>query len=357
MKFISFLLSFLIYLHSYGNMASPYKQGTITASAICSSNIDVLSERLNIILSKNLDSTYYEVQYNVYVDTAGKQIPLLFVAHNYAGYFKVTVDGKSTNVTNATFITDSQIIATFDPAIQPDRSVKIQWDAVNASYYKLNDLVYFEADLTTGLHQISVTYTAVAWVHHQKWIKQYEHKYSLSPAKYWRSFKTLEINLIANAPPGTITTNLPPPAGGGIDGAAYWTFNTLPDDYVEVTYTPVVSTTAQRLINISPSGLALMALVLMTTFHIYLLRRCRTKTLLWTYRHVLIAGGITVPFFALFIHFLSYGFIGYVIGASASNYPGYVGLIFLLYPVLVPPYLLLSWGIEKISALVLGRPS
>jgi hypothetical protein len=258
-------------LTAFGNMASPYQRGTLTAAAISSKDIDVVSEQIIIRLSPNGDSAYYNVTYTVRTDTSGKQIPLLFVAKNYAGKFSVTVNGQSIAISNAVSLTKLSAYSALKEesnAAGTSYTIELQWDSTDRRTYPLSDLIYFEVDLSKGVHEIKVEYTASASYDGSGWVKQYFHRYSLSPAKYWRTFGRLDVTLVTNPVNGTTTTNLGIPAKGSLKNKAEWIFTSLPAGWIEVQYEPIISSTAQMLINVTPEGIACIALLILFFIHL-----------------------------------------------------------------------------------------
>ncbi len=236
---------------SFANMASPYRDGTKVASAFTSSEIEILKERINVTLNKESATAKYVVEYFIKTDKEGKQIPLLFYASEYKGDFKVWIDGKETAVQK---IPDSYTGKTFEGFSKSynnndidNAEVAIRWRENSSVIYKLNELKYFEVDLAKGEHTIRVEYVANVWENRSNWVKEYSYRYSLSPAKYWKSFGTLEITLDARGFGEELKTNLGKQESGNQDSAV-WKFDKLPADVFEISYVPKISSTAGLLI-------------------------------------------------------------------------------------------------------------
>lgn len=320
-------------------MASPYTRGTLTASAISSKDIDIVSEQIIIRLSPDAGSAYYIVTYTIKLDSNGRQVPLLFVAKDYAGKFTVTVDGRPTSVISGMFLNNASSYNTIRKfsLVGDANTVTVRWDNNNTNTYRLEDLIYFEADFTAGTHVVQVEYTAVPWSNRMDWVRELNHRYSLTPAKFWRSFGSLDITVSADSINGAITTNL----GSGTE---HWHFNKLPAEFIEVNYKPHISSTAAALIKIGPE----VATLLLVVLHLVLIDRAEKNKLRWISRTVKITGIFLVPIAGMIVYMLAYGFIDGFIGPAASGYHGYYGLIIFLYPIALPVYALVVWLLSKL---------
>lgn len=346
--FIAVLL-FALSSVSFANMASPYRDGTKVASAFTSSEIDILKERINVTLNKESATANYVVEYFIRTDREGKQIPLLFYASEYKGDFKVWVDGKEVSVQK---IPDDYVRSnfngfskSFNNSDADNAEVAIRWRENSSVIYKLNELKYFEVDLVKGAHTIRVEYTANVWENRSKWVKEYSYRYSLSPAKNWKSFGTLEITLDARGFGEELTTNLGKQESGNQDSAV-WKFNKLPADVFEISYTPKVSSFASFLISVEPFGLAAFAGIMLLIIHLFLTWRYRKNNPEKRFSWVMIAGSLIVPAIILFYYVYSFEIIDNVIGVNASRYHGYNFLAVIIYPVLMPVYLIVMWIVD-----------
>lgn len=350
MRNIVAVILFALSSVSFANMASPLREGTKVASAFSSNNIDILKEKIVVSLNKENSDANYVVEYTIKTDSEGKQIPLLFYAADYKGNFKVWVDGREVTVQK---IPDSYFAGTFDSFSKSFYSnnynnpeVAIRWKENSSNIYKLNDLKYFEVDLIKGEHSIRVEYAAAIWENRSHWVKEYGYRYSLSPAKHWKSFGMLEISVNAYGFSEDIKTNLGQPASGRLDSVAVWKFDKLPADVFEITYTPKVSSFANFLLALEPFGLAVIAGLGLFIIHIFLMWRYRRnhpqKRLSW----VMIVGSLIIPAVILFYYVYSFEIIDNVIGVHASRYHGYNFLVILIYPVLMPVYLIVMWFID-----------
>ena len=350
MRNIIAVILFALSSVSFANMASPYREGTKVSSAFSSSDIDILKEKIVVSFSRENSDAYYVVEYTIKTDSEGKQIPLLFYAADYKGDFKVWVDGREVTVQK---IPDSYTAGTFDSFSKSFYSnnnnnpeVAIRWRENSSNIYKLNDLKYFEVDLSKGEHTIRVEYTAAIWENRSNWIKEYGYRYSLSPAKHWKSFGTLEISVNANGFGEDIKTNLGQLASGRLDSVAVWKFDKLPADVFEITYTPKVSLFASFLLSLEPFGLAMIVGLGLLIIHLFLMWRYRRSHPDKRFSWVMIVGSLIVPAIILFYYVYSFEIIDNAIGAHASRYHGYNFLVVLIYPVLMPVYLIVMWLLD-----------
>lgn len=336
---------------SFANMASPYRDGTKVASAFTSSEIDILKERINVTLNNESATAKYVVEYFIKTDKKGKQIPLLFYASEYKGDFKVWVDGKETSLQK---IPDSYTGKTFEGFSKSynnndidNAEVAIKWKEGSSVIHKLSELKYFEVDLEKGEHTIRIEYTANVWENRSKWIKEYSFRYSLSPAKYWKSFGTLEITLDTKGINEELQTNLGKQHSGNQDSSV-WKFDKLPADVFEISYVPKVSSFAYFLISVEPFGIAMIVGFLLLIIHLFLMWRYRRSNPEKRFSWVMIAGSLIIPAIILFYYVYSYEIIDNAIGVHASRYHGYNFLVVLIYPVLMPVYLIIMWLVDSI---------
>ena len=262
----------------FANMASPIWEGTHVSSAFSSEDVDILSEKIHIKIDEDFKTASYTVEYFVSCETAGNQIPLLFLAKDYKGSFKVWVDNLEVKILKipATYshIGASPFNKFSNSFVQSSNkneteSVSIFWHPNFGSNYNFNDFKYFETALTKGEHKIRVEYIADVWTNISDWVKVYSFRYSLSPAKYWKSFGSLEITL-QNCFQKFLTTNLGEKSNGKIDGVATWKFTNLPADFFEITYIPEISNLSKKLIKIGPERLAILFGAFLFIIHFYI---------------------------------------------------------------------------------------
>ncbi|MGD1841663.1 MAG: hypothetical protein ACFB0B_12310 [Thermonemataceae bacterium] len=340
---------------SWGNMASPIWEGTSSASAFSSKDIDILKEYIHIKIAPDFKTAQYEVIYTIRTDRSGQQIPLLFLAQDYLGEFSVTLNGQSiklqpipeTSSTNrAPF---SSFADTFEESTtegQPS-TISIYWEENVGNVYNLSDLKYFEVDLAKGTHTIRVTYTANAWVELTDWVKEYSFRYSLTPAQYWNSFGQLDVKVTQQGVPQLLTSNLPKPAEGNIGKSSTWTFRQLPAAFLQFSYQPEISPVATALIQIHPTGIALSLGTILILLHIWWITHYRKAFPSKRFSVAVMAGSLLIPplIFAGYVY--SFPLIDSFIGPEASNYHGYMILTFALLPFLLPLYFIAAWFFDR----------
>jgi hypothetical protein len=336
------------------NMASPLQEGTISSSAFSSKDIDILKEKINLLISKDFTGGgYYTIEYFIKTQTEGKQIPLLFHAADYSGDFKVWVDGKEIQLLD---IPDGMVTSANSPFEKFSNSfehnsgkdgVAISWSKGAGFVYQLSDLKYFEIDLTKGEHKILVQYAAKVWTYHSEWVNEYSFRYSLSPAKFWKSFGSLEITVDASNCGLPLTSNLGTPTLGKLDSIAYWKFDKLPQDFFEICNTPHISPTAKTMIAINPLGLTVLISIIISLLHIISIKRRRKAMPDDKNSWVVIVGSIVNPFLFIIIYMLSFSLIDKTIGPDAANRHGYTFLAIIFYPILLPIYWLLMRFVDR----------
>ncbi|MCZ2223750.1 MAG: hypothetical protein LC122_08990 [Chitinophagales bacterium] len=358
MKQLLVIIFFFSVFISHANMASPYIPGTSSSTVYSSKDVDILKEKIFIKLNKNFESADYVIEYYINTETNGMQIPLLFHAIDYSKNFKVFVDGKEIKLLDipAEYTSTNQskfdkFSNSFRPPLNNGEAdmAEIYWDSKNGIIYYLKDLKYFETNLSKGNHIIRVEYNASAWTDRAHWVAENSFRYSLSPAKYWKSFHELEITLDATDYQynNTLTTTLGKPTSGKIDSIAVWHFTKLPDDFFQIVYTPQVSSLAKTMIAIEPFNIAAICFFILALLHVFAILKYRKNNLPKKYSWVVIAGSFLVPL-SFFIFFIaSFGFIDNLIGEAAGRYHGYTGLIIIFYPITVPIYWVITWLLDK----------
>lgn len=354
---IRILIFFLFFAQvCKANMSSPVWEGTSVSTAFSSKDIRILSERIHITIDKAFSTAKFVVEYTIQSDVSGRQIPLLFYAQDYKDNFVVSVDdqpvgiqsipGKYTHIDNSPF---SAFAAPFERSHQPDGKdeVTIYWAENTAFVYKINDLKYFETDITPGTHKVRVTYTATAWTDISGWVREYSFRYSLTPAKFWKSFGTLNIQVEQEGTIKELGTNLGRPVEQQFATVNNWVFTKLPGEYIELSYSPEINIVAKALIFISPFGMAAIIGILLFIGHLALVRRYRRKFPTKKYSPIVIAGSLIVPFLVILSYIYAYPLIDGIIGDEAGRRHGYVFLVMVLYPVLLLMYWVILWLLDR----------
>ncbi len=344
MRYFTTLILLLFIKFCYANMASPFQEGTLGSNAFSSRDIDIIKEKISVNIDKDFKTAFYKIDYYIYANFSGKQIPLLFNAIDYSDYFRVWVDGEEILLKD---IPDEYTNSSNSIFSKFTNSLEIRWNENERNQYELSDLKYFETNLIKGEHKISVEYVASVFINKLDWIKEYSFDYSLLPAKNWKSFGVLEITINANDFGKTITTNLGQPDSGKLETIAIWNFDKLPVDYFTITYKPQMTSFTKALIEIGPIGLTLIIFLLFTLIHLMCIKQYRKKKPTgksW----VVVVGSIFIPLIILIAYMYTFRLIDYTIGNDASRYHGYTFFAIFWYPFFTPIYWTLMWIADKL---------
>jgi hypothetical protein len=337
------------------NMASPIVKGSTNATAFSSKDVTILHENILVHISQDFKTAKFTLEYTIKSDVVGGQIPLLFLAREYKNGFTVWLDGKPIAIQDIPqhyYKTQNSPFAnftnSFSETIDSNQYISIDWQRNNTELYNLDDLKYFEANLSKGEHKIKVEYLANVWIDNSNWVKEYRFLYSLAPAKYWKSFGSIDITVVQDGQLKPITTNLGNPIEGKIGAISTWKFNNLPSDMIEIKYKSEISKTAQTLISIEPFGIMMYCGLLLFIIHIILIFWYRKRNVTQKQSLVVILGSIIVPILMLYCYMKSYTFIDNLIGIEASKRHGYYILMVVVYPVMLIIYMLITWVIDLI---------
>lgn len=350
----TFCLIFVLSLSSslFGNMASPMRDGTKMGSALSSKDIHILKESIYIKTDRYFRNAKYTVVYTIQTDTSGLQTPLLFLAMEYRNNFSVRVDNQLVKLLGfheqVTKDNLDKLLSPFSDYFNSSLQFASEheynllgYDSLHKRVQSFNNFKYFELNLSKGIHRITIEYNARVWKDLSDWITKYSFRYSLSPAKYWKSFGNLEIILDRSDFKGSIYTNLGKPAQGSLENKAVWKFSKLPEEYILIHYDPPMNKWTQFWIWLTPWGITLFFVTLTVVSHFIAIRKLKAhkKIVIW----LMVIGGLIIPFFLLFYYPLSYDLIDYSIGNDASCYHGYISLIILLYPIALIIYGAILW--------------
>ena len=328
------------------------------ASAISSRHVDILHESIFIQIDENFHTAKYKVEYTIKSDVVGKQIPLLFCAVDYKDDFCVWLDDRPVKVFDIPFKKEegeessdsifSDFTNSCDRCDDNNRKIECRWDDNTSETYYSFEMKYFQPKLSQGTHRIRVEYTAYPWRNCLDWITKYNFRYSLSPAKKWKSFGTLDITVEQAGKIKDYSSNLGKPQEGGIKQINTWHFDSLPEnEFMELTYKPEPNSYAKILLTFGPEGLAAVYGIFLFLLHLKFITCYRKSNRQKRFSWVVILGSILVPFFILLFFIYSYSIIDFVIGKDASQRHGYIALIIIFYPIILPFYWVLMWLIDK----------
>lgn len=331
------------------NMASPIVRGTSAADVFSSRNIDITSEHISILINNDRSAARFIIEYHIKADAAGIQIPLLFVAEGYTDSFRVWLDGKSISVAplpgTYTGSAPSPLDA-FKGITGKDNYVTIYWREQEGYGYRLQNLLYFETDIQPGDHTIRVEYTARPWKDRSGWVNKTSFRYSLTPAKYWRSFGMLDVTVRQEGEPVEYQNNLGAALPGSTAAVSKWHFTKLPGEYIELEFGPGIKQSARLMILLAPY-MPYIAGAILFLLHLLLMRWYRKTHIRVKYSPVMILGSILVPILALNSYISAINRADNLIGAEASRYHGYTFLVFIFLPLVLPVYWIIMWQLDK----------
>ncbi|MGB0431783.1 MAG: hypothetical protein ACPGLV_15015 [Bacteroidia bacterium] len=350
-RFLTATIVLFITILAQANMASPIQGNSWSASPFLSDHVDITHEKIFISLDDSFNTAKFNIEYHINAKKSGVQVPLLFYATEFKDSFRIWIDGHEiflNQVPEAYRDLNGTPFSSFDYFFQNNHCDSIKevviWNSSNRGFHvDINDLKFFETDITKGEHLIKVEYTANHWQYSGTWISERWFRYILSPAKYWKSFGSLEIHLDASQFQKPIKTNLGAPTSGKLQEKCIWQFDEMPIEILQIEYAPKISKLSSALIFISPIYFMYGAFLLLAIWHFYFLRKFRNSTKKNAFSISLFLGSLLVPFLAFLVFILSYTLIDLTLGEKASGYHGYEFMIYIFYPIVMPAYWLIIW--------------
>lgn len=352
MRKSAFLIVLLLFsLSLNANMAAPWSDGDLPAAPMISEYVNILHEKLLIKPASDLKTTHFYVEYQIDALKDGKQIPLLFYASRYTNNFRVWVDGKEIMLQevpdNYAELQGENTLSDFSE-IYYHLHETIKTGEDDTTVIELSDLKFFDVNLSKGKHTIKVVYVSSAWRDLREWVAKSRFNYALSPARYWKSFGTLEIILDNSKADKPFETNLGVPKINNPSGVSRWEFKGIPVNVIEISYKPETPALAEFLIAIHPSGLMLIFSTILLILHLYAIVRYRYLNPNGGNGVLILGGGLLLPFVALVSYICFYEIIDAIIGGTASRYHGYTFLIMIFYVIVMPVYYLIIYCFDKI---------
>lgn len=321
-------------------MASPYDNwGAFSSDINTTKDVDVLNEKLLIQLTEALDSVTIQAIYTLYSNRDLDSIPIFFVAHQYESSFSIFHNSKRINT-----IRGSYELYQSDTLLQslcgkqdsyrfyfgPDQQ-EVFWE----------DIQFFYLNLKQGKHEISVRYNAKPEIYRGDWVKQYTLKYALYPAKFWQSFKKIQIEVKNSVPLEYVRCNLDSDFKFDQNGICTMNFKGVPEDYLILEYQPKTPGIAQAFIHISPQGLGLILWGILMILHLLINFSLKHRIKKVPFNWILLLGALIIPLIVLIAHEYFYGYIDDLIGDYASRYHGYTFFVFIFYPFMTFTH----WGV------------
>ncbi len=333
-------------------MAEPVIHGSIGSSPFTSQYVDVTEENLSIKIDEKFRFAQFHIEYHIQSDIDGNQIPLLFYASDiYDSTFQVSIDGVPIVLKEIPYGEKldgkfSDFTYFFEQQGKSDYYyVMIDEDENTGFSITLDDMRYFETNISKGEHIITVNYTASCWVDQWELINKYSFRYALSPAKYWRSFGKLNISLDLSSCSYTVFTNLP--TTDSSSSIMKWEFDELPVDLLMINFHPEINEKAFFYIGIGPMNLALFLGVFLVLAHLFWVKIHRKRNFNKRFSTAVIIGSIVVPFIYFITWFRMYDFIDWMIGEHASGKHGYYFLLFIFLPFVLPVYWVVIWLYDR----------
>lgn len=332
-------------------MAQPYTEGSLSGTPFISKYAAINHEKISITTSADFKTAFFDIEYHITCDEDGQQVPLLFYAINFKKEFNVWVDDTPIYLQPLPFNynnPENNIFSDFTYLYEGSEGFTLSETDSSSFGIRTEDLKFFKTDLSKGNHIIKVQYIADAWNDYSGWVQKDSFKYALSPAKYWKSYGTLEVWLDNTKNNTPVKVNFGEPATNN-DKRSYWKFSSMPVNTMEIYFEPEIPNKAQILINITPFNLMLIFGALVIILHIIAIITYRKKHLKPRFSWVVIAGSIILPFAILFSYMVFYWLIDWIIGETATQRHGYTFLIMVFYPVVLIIYWLIMWMIDYIT--------
>lgn len=335
-------------------MASPYQQGTQASTAISSRDVDVLYERLFIEIDDAFQTAFIQAEYDILIPEGGTTIPLLFLALQYDSEFSAFLNDEliETNWLGDLYAQQLDSLGyffPFDTSYSGSSVISLSWsDSTSLEQYHIEDCIYLDVPIAAGKHTIRVEYTATNWVDLSDLIRQRQFKYSLTPARYWKTFGGLECIIQNTESTVPITTNLGPPNEGTLDSVATWYFASLPVEVISISEDHKLTLSAKIASSIGANGFMYFCGFLFAFLHIYLIKRYRQSNPTGCFSLPVLLGSLFFPALILSSYLFAESAIDSIIGEQASRFHGYSFLIVLLYPFLMPIWAVAAFLIDLI---------
>lgn len=320
------------------NMAEPVDHGTYFSTPFTAEFVDVVREDIHVKIDSTFSFAQYTITYYLESDSTGLQVPLLFYASDIVDSLRVTHNGQRvalTQVPSSLHGAGKEGFQSFERYFSTGSR-----DLLSTSFpyreegfgFVVNpeDFRYFAVDLSSGKHQITVTYTASAWKDGWDWVNEYTFRYALAPAKYWRSFGQLNVTVDATDFTSVLSINLAKTDKSFQKEIHSWHFSELPAEVFLLQYDPPVSFLAKALIWISPLGVAIFFLAICLVLQLKLVSQVN--------RWGNIVLVILLPLIGIMAFWFAFGLIDWSIGEEAAGNHGYIFFAIVAYPVILLIY-------------------
>lgn len=342
---------FFIPIFFYFNMMSPVQEGTLGTRPFVNEYVDIFHENLHIKIEENFEFATYNIEYHIEATQDGVEIPLLFYASEYYDDFNVTLDGEPIELQKIENLFDTvneENFKNFSNLFESNRT-NSDFDPIGDSSglatLNLPDFLYFKTNISKGKHIIKVNYTATRWTVKDSWVKSYSFRYALSPAKYWKSFGTLDVTIDASDFKQPFSTNLNDQEF--LDPITKLSFDSLPTDVLLIGYYPKINGFANLLIDLKPFNVSIFFTVLLIIYHFLRIKKYRRKHPKKGFSSIALFGAIIIPIAFVGIQILMHSIIEGLLGNSASGLGSYGALYqIILIPILIIVYLVFAFSLD-----------
>ena len=359
MKYLSKLVSAFFFtllftfatVYSHAKMAKPYVDGVQGSTLFGNKNFSVISEKIAITAIaplglRELDDYAYPLKYKIsYRIAADRQelLPLLLDTRMMEPPKSVIINGKRVNLQSL----NKQHLSRFkflSPSSSGGDFYDIKFgDQTKAWGIQLQDLMYFEADMVQGENTIVVEYEGSPTYNVYGLLRKYEIQYALYPAKTWKSFGPIEVNLKLLKEDEVRNVNM-----GKLEdltnGNYKLTIDKITGDDLTIVFSKKISTFAAVLLFVEPFGLAVIAFLIASFFHIKWLIK-RRKQYPMKYNYTVPLGMFAVTIIAYGVFALGFDLIKWVMNDGGLK-NGYILLIIFTAPFFFLIYGLITWLVD-----------
>ncbi len=349
------LLVFAVYGSiCYANMAKPYTDVTSHSILFTQKKLSVVKEYIHINISENTgDNTFEEgcynakfsIAYQIYSEQAIK-LPLLFIGLGSPWSDTISVNGKLIKETTAKKILDNNTLKSFDfIKSYRDDLVEISYAKNESALVDLNNLIYFEANLSKGLNIVHVVYNTNMGSNNYGFVRYHNIEYSLYPSQFWQAFGPINIDL--ELPKNMVVNHSSIGDADSIRGNHhFFTITKIPTENLKLGIGPKISIVSSVLLTLHPFGIALLVSFIFVFFHFKLIKKHRAKKQK-RFNWYLLIGNILIPVLYYVFFFISFGLIHLVLGSNSLNRHGYIFLLIVTLPVAWLFYSIIMWLVDS----------
>lgn len=327
-------------------------EGTSVSSAYFNSNIDVISETVNIDISEHFRAAHFTVQYEVYIRQLTTQVPLMFALYdnklatdtsNNNVAMSITVDGNPVAVQT---ITSSENEIKFDDFFESynikPTGFEIQRVEDNTNIFP-DHVSFIKSDFSVGYHTIIATYDArPSYRDNNELTYEYSYDYSFKPIKLKQNLASTTVNL--NFQGAIENVSMQVFANGfqdltGVSNGTVTFRETLPDT-IYLSYQRQFSDLVETLIVWPIFGVFILLYIIFSRWHIKSIKdasHSKPLSILW----YVLMGSVLVPLASITFIVLNESLIYKAIGAQKiedmRHFFGFFSYI-ILFLILAPFY-------------------